>query len=257
MVMTEPQPNGGFEWTQAPWGRVLRCGPLAAAAPHLFTTRDLRLRESEQEWAAVAAGMGVAPEDLLLVRQVHEAAVAVAAPDRPRPWIRPEADAIASDDPAAAIGVRVADCVPVLLAEETGRAVAAIHAGWRGTARRVAIAAVSALWERFGVRPQRLIAAIGPSIGPCCYEVGDRVYEAFREAGHHPDLLAQWFAPGPSGRRHLDMWRATRDQLEGAGIPASRIHAADLCTRTHAALFHSYRADGEGAGRMLAAIRRP
>jgi hypothetical protein len=201
--------------------------------------------------------MGVEREDLLLIRQVHEAGVAIAAPDRPRPWPRPEADAILSDDPDAAVAVRVADCVPILIAEETGRAVGAIHAGWRGTVRRAAIEAVDAMLARFGVRPERLIAAIGPSIGPCCYEVGEQVRGAFHDAGHHPDLLDRWFFTGPSGRLHLDMWRATRDQLEGAGVPPSRIHTADLCTRTHAEAFHSYRVDGERAGRMVGIIRRP
>ena len=109
-------------------------------------------------------GVGVAVEDVLLVRQVHEATVAVASGDRPRPWPRPEADAIVSNDPGAAIAVRIADCVPVLLAEETGRAVAAIHAGWRGIASRAIIAGVSALQATYGVRPERVIAAVGVAV---------------------------------------------------------------------------------------------
>jgi purine-nucleoside/S-methyl-5'-thioadenosine phosphorylase / adenosine deaminase len=255
MFMTDPQPNGGFEWTQAPWGRVLQCRPLQAAAHHLFTARDLPLRHDDDEWALVAAELGVATGDLLLVKQVHGATVAVADADRPHPWARPMADAIVSDAPDTAVGVRVADCVPVLLAEDTGRAVAAIHAGWRGMQRRTVHAGVAALMERFGVRPERLIAAIGPSIGPCCYEVGEDTRRAFHDAGHHADLIDRWFSARPAGKFHLDLWRATRDQLEGAGVPASRIHSANLCTKTHARAFHSYRADGEAAGRMLAAIR--
>lgn len=234
---------------------MLRCRPLEAAAQHLFTVRNLTLRDDQREWADVAAGMRVTPDDLLLIRQVHEAHVAAASPSRERPWSRPAADIIVSDDPTAAIGVRVADCVPVLLAEETGRAVAAIHAGWRGTARRAVIAGVEAMWERFGVRPQRLIAAVGPSIGPCCYEVGEDTRRGFREAGHHASLLEGWFAPAATGKYLLDLWRATREQLEGAGVPPSRIHVAELCTRTHADVFHSYRADGERAGRMAALIK--
>lgn len=252
--MPEPQPSGGFEWTQAPWGRALRCRPLEAAAHHLFTAGDLSLRTGD-EWEAVAAAMGVTSKDLLLIRQVHESSVAVVTHGRTGAWDLPAADVIVSDDERTAIAVRVADCVPVLLAEETGRAVAAVHAGWRGTAARAAIAGVEAMWERFGVRPQRLIAAVGPSIGPCCYEVGESTRQAFRDAGHHEDLLRAWFAPRPAGKYHLDLWRATRDQLEGAGVPASRIHSADLCTLTHAGIFHSYRADGKRAGRMAAVIR--
>ena len=129
------------------------------------------------------------------MRQVHEATVAVASGDRPRPWTRPEADAVVSNDPGAAIAVRIADCVPVLLAEETGRAVAAIHAGWRGIASRAIIAGVSALQATYGVRPERVIAAVGPSIGPCCYEVWESTYQTFRQAGHHASVLERWFEP--------------------------------------------------------------
>jgi hypothetical protein len=140
--MTLPQPNGGFEWTQAPWGAVLRCGPLTALAEHFFTKKDLMLRGDLQEWNAVAGYLGVDPTDVLSVGQVHGAGVAAASRDRPRPWSPPEADAIVSNDPSAAISVRVADCVPILLADDTGRRVAAIHAGWRGTAKRAVIAGI-------------------------------------------------------------------------------------------------------------------
>ena len=229
--------------------------PLLAAAEHFFTANELTLRDSAAEWTAVATAAGVALDDLLLIRQVHEATVAVAAPDRVHPWPRPEADAIISNDPTAAIAVRVADCVPILLADETGRNVAAVHAGWRGTAKRVVIAAVSLMQVRYGVRPERLIAAVGPSIGPCCYEVGESTRQAFREAGHHSTILDRWFTARGGGKFHLDLWQATRDELEGAGLNPDTIHVAELCTKTHAGRFHSYRIDGERAGRMAAVIR--
>jgi purine-nucleoside/S-methyl-5'-thioadenosine phosphorylase / adenosine deaminase len=234
---------------------VLQCAPLAAIAPHVFTSRALTLRDRADEWTAVARSMGVPVEDLLLVKQVHGAAVATALPGRARPWTRPDADVIVTDDPAVAVGVRVADCVPILLAEDTGTAVAAIHAGWRGMAKRAAIAGINALQKDFGIRPERLVAAVGPSIGPCCYEVGQTTRDAFHAAGHHDAMLDQWFEPRSGGKYHLDLWRATRDQLEGAGILPANIHVAELCTKTHAAAFHSYRADGERAGRLLGAIR--
>jgi YfiH family protein len=255
MFMTVPQPTRAFEWTQAPWGVVLRCTPLIAAADHFFTTRNLTLRDQVDEWAAVASAIGVESEDLLLVRQVHGATVAVAPAERPRPWPRPDADAIVSNDPTAALGIRVADCVPVLLAEESGRAVAAVHAGWRGMAQRAIIAGVAALQSRYGVRPERIIAAVGPCIGPCCYEVGDETRRALRQAGHHADMLDRWFHPRPAGRFHLDLWSAARDQLEGAGVMPGNIHIAELCTKTHADVLHSYRAEGDRAGRMVAIIR--
>jgi polyphenol oxidase len=154
-----------------------------------------------------------------------------------------------------AVGVRVADCVPILLAEDTGTAVAAIHAGWRGMAKRAAIAGIDALQKNFGIRPERLVAAVGPSIGPCCYEVGQTTRDTFHAAGHHDAILNRWFERRHDGKYHLDLWRATRDQLEGAGILPANIHVAELCTKTHAAAFHSYRTDGERAGRLLGAIR--
>jgi polyphenol oxidase len=255
MFMTLPQPNRAFEWTQAACGPVLRCLPLSAAVHHFFTGASVALRDDVAEWEAVAETMGVPRDEILLVRQVHEDAVAVASADRERPWSRPEADAIISNDSTAAIAVRIADCVPVLLAEETGRAVAAIHAGWRGMAKRAILAGVGALQTFYGVRPERIIAAVGPAIGPCCYEVSESTYLAFRDAGHHPSLLDRWFEPRAEGKFHLDLWQAARDQLEGAGVMPDNIHIAELCTKTHAGAFHSYRVDGEKAGRMIGIIR--
>jgi YfiH family protein len=256
MFMTlDPQPSGGFEWTQAPWGAALQCRPLAAAARHLFTTGNLRLVDDEREWNMVAAEMDVAPDAVRLIRQVHGVDVAIARSDTGSPWHRPQADIILSDDPSVAIGVRVADCAPVLLADRRLGVVGAAHAGWRGTVRGAAAVAVEALGRTFGSRAQDLIAAIGPCLGPCCGEVGPEVVEAFRAAGHADALLGRWFSRGVSGRPYLDLWRANRDQLEGAGIPPANIHSADICTRTHASLFHSYRAAGTHAGRMAALIQ--
>lgn len=255
MSISRPQPAGGFEWVQAPWGAVLQCRPLSAAARHFFTAGELTLRDDAGQWRAVASFAGVAPENLLLMAQTHGAVVAEASSGRPLQWSRPEADVLISDDRESAVAVRVADCVPILLAEETGRAVSAVHAGWRGLLGRAPIAAIEALRSRYGVRPERLIAAIGPAIGGCCYEVGPEVRQAFVEAGHHPQMLERWFQPKPHGRFHLDTRLAAQDQLEGTGLPGSRIHAADLCTKCHGPVFHSYRAVGPGAGRMAGVIR--
>jgi len=253
MFMPLPQPSDGFEWTQAPCGRVLRCRPLLDIADHLFTTRDLRLRDDPEEWRLVAEAMGVPVARVLLVGQVHGTDVAVARHDRTSAWTRPQADVIVSDDHASAIAVRVADCVPVLLADRRRRVAGAAHAGWRGTAQDAAGAAVRAMSAEFGSDPADLIAAIGPSLGPCCGEVGDEVVAAFRDAGYPID---RWFTNrGASGRRYVDLWSANADQLLAAGVRPANIHASRLCSRTHARTFHSYRADRENAGRMLGVIR--
>src|SRR5262245_14319310 len=177
MLMTDPQPTGAFAWTQEPWGRALRCARLPA--PHLFTSRDLLLRGDDREWASVASSLAVDAARLLLIKQVHGVQVAIARRGRTDGWTRPEADAIVTDDPIVAIGVRVADCAPVLLFDPVNHVAGAAHAGWRGAAAGVSIAAVRAMGETFGSRPADLIAAIGPCLGRCCGEVGPDVLAAF------------------------------------------------------------------------------
>ena len=203
----------------------------------------------------MAGAVGVDPSRLRLIRQVHGAGVAIACRGSHDAWTPPEADAILSDDAEAAVVVRVADCAPVLLADTRQGVVGAVHAGWRGTLQRAAPAAVAALQTHFGSRPRDLVAAIGPCLGPCCGEVGPEVVEAFRHAGHTTDDMGRWFQAGRGDRSMLALSRANVDQLAAAGIPREQIYDAAICTKTHAALFHSYRADRE-AGRMAAAIRK-
>lgn len=193
MAISDPEPTGPFEWAQEPWGRALRCTRLAA--PHLFTSRDLQLRDDHGEWTAVAASLGVAPDQLLLVKQVHGIQAAVAGRGRTVGWARPEADIIVTDDPHVAIGVRVADCAPVLLFDPARNAVGAVHAGWRGAAAAAAAAGVLAMTREFQTRPADVIAAIGPCLGQCCGEVGPEVVEAFRAGGAGAASIEAWFRP--------------------------------------------------------------
>jgi YfiH family protein len=167
-----------------------------------------------------------------------------------------------SDDPATAVAVRAADCVPLLLADARTGVVAAVHAGWRGTAAGAAVAAVQALGEQFGSRPSDLVAAIGPSIGPCCYEVGTELVDAFAAAGHARHLVDRWFTSAPPrrgstarGTLRLDVAGANRDQLLLAGVEARNVHVSALCTAMHLDVLTSYRAEGEKAGRIAGVIR--
>src|SRR5688572_15254269 len=253
MFMTAPQPTDRFEWTQAPWGGVIQCRPLLEIADHFFTAASLELRQDPQEWAQVASRAGVPRERLLLLHQVHGHAVAVARSGEP--WTPPPADAVATDDPDVALVVRVADCAPILLADRRRGVVAAVHAGWRGTLQRIAIEAVETMGRELGSNPGDLVAAIGPSLGACCGEMGEEVVDAFREAGHGDEALERWFSRAPGRRPHFDLWRANRDQLRSAGLRPEAIHVSGLCTRTHPTMFHSYRAAGPGAGRMAGVIR--
>jgi YfiH family protein len=253
MLMPDPQPTGGFAWTQEPWGRALRCEHLRV--PHIFTSRDLTLRQDEREWAAVSASLGIAPDRLRLVKQVHGIHAYAARKGDPPPRERPQADIIVTDDPSAAIGVRTADCAAILLHDPARNAVGAAHAGWRGAAADAAGAAVRAMKKTFGSRPEDLVAAIGPCLGACCGEVGPEVVEAFRAGGADPASMHAWFTPGSGDRAFLDLERANRDQLARAGLNPASIFGAGLCTKTHQDRFHSYRAAREQAGRMVAAVR--
>jgi polyphenol oxidase len=265
--MTLPPLPPSFRWSDEGWGNVLRCVALEALAQHAFTTRQLSLRgESEAqsaEWGAARALVNVAPDHLARVRQVHGRAVSVLPRSAVRahvPVPRPDADALVTDHPDLALAVLVADCVPLLIADGARGVVAAVHAGWRGTSTRVACAAVEAMTRTFGCVPRDLTVAIGPSIGPCCYEVGEELVEAFEAAGHPREDVERWFSRVSDADRaktslRLDVARANRDQLVAAGVHSSRIFSCGLCTRTHGAVFHSYRADGRRAGRMAALIR--
>jgi YfiH family protein len=178
---------------------------------------------------------------LLLLRQVHGTAVAESPWDEP-----PEADAAVAANPGELLGIQTADCLPVLLVDPVRRQVAAVHAGWRGTAKGVTREAVRALEAR-GSQPGELIAAVGPGIGGCCYEVGDELRAAFGAPG------AEFFRPGPNGRPHLDVRAANVRQLEAAGVPPEAIHHLPECTFCTPG-YHSFRRDGRGTGRMISFV---
>ena len=140
-----------------------------------------------------------------------------------------------------------ADCLPVLFCSRSGDRVAAAHAGWRGTAAGVVARTVEALVAG-GARPGDLMAALGPGIGPCCYEVGAELRDAFGPAGE------AFFQPGPRGRPHLDVRAANVRQLQDAGVRADRIHHVQDCTACRPDLYYSYRRDGKDTGRMISFV---
>jgi len=189
----------------------------------------------------VAAGL-VGVGRLLLMQQVHGTTVALA------PWdAAPEADAAVASAPGLVLGIQTADCLPVLLVDPERGLVAAAHAGWRGSAAGVTRHAVRALVAS-GSRPGALVAALGPAIGPCCYEVGEELREAFGAEA------ARFFRPGANGRPHLDLRAANLHQLLDEGLQPAAIHQLPDCTRCRADLYHSYRRDGRGAGRMISVV---
>lgn len=257
--MPLPKVPESFYWTDETWGPALRCRALDPVAPHLFTTRALRL-SSPADWEAVARAVG-APQVATLT-QVHGNAVIVMRRGQAVPATPPEADAIVSNDPAVAIAVRAADCVPLLLADAKTGAVAAVHAGWRGTAAGAAPAAVRTMEREFATDPADVQVAVGPAIGVCCYEVGPELVDAFAAAGHARHLVDRWFVTLPPARGsrersplRLDVAKSNRDQLVLAGVPEEQIHSAELCTAEHTDVLTSFRAEREKAGRLVGVIR--
>jgi YfiH family protein len=275
-----PQPSDGFAWTQVAGEPALVCPALDAVAAHFFTTRDWQLGSApasrrEQAWDEVCAAAAANPSSFIRLRQVHGDSVVVRRAGESQPSTGgtaglPEADIIVADDPRLALAIQTADCVPLLLADRRKGVVAAAHAGWRGLAGHVPRTAVDALRRDFGCRPEDLVAAIGPSIAACCYEVGPDVRDAFRRGGFE-SAMGEWFfdtpqptAANPSmpalpaGRRadhwFFDGWAAATTQLLQVGVAASQIHVARLCTASHPCLC-SFRRDGDRSGRMAAVIR--
>ena len=249
-----PEVSREFAWAAAPWGLALQCRALGPVA-HGWTTRQLQLRGSVEAeragWAAIGKAVGLWPDSLVRLDQVHGAAVHVTTS---RPCATPEADIVLSDVVDRVVAVQVADCAPILTANRSGRFVAASHAGWRGTADDVAGVTVRALADRYQTSPDTLSAAIGPCIGPCCYEVGEELVDAFRAKGWSEAECTRWFVHR-NGKLFLDVWRANADQLERAGVPAGQTFLSRLCTACHPDWFSSYRREGAGTGRLAGYIR--
>jgi YfiH family protein len=250
--MPPPPPAPGFHWTPAPWGVQLVADGLADF-PHGWTTRQLQLRGTAgveaNGWDQVAAAAGVERGALVRMRQMHGTAVYSASDDPSLAGVI-EADAAISANPLKALTVQVADCVPLLLGDPVSGTVAVAHAGWRGTMGDISGKVVRRLVAADQALPtSRLRAAIGPSIGPCCYAVGLELREKFQFAGWSADERESWFE-FRDGRWYLDLWRANGDQLARQGVPRDAIQVSRLCTACHPEWFPSYRRDGPGAGRM-------
>jgi purine-nucleoside/S-methyl-5'-thioadenosine phosphorylase / adenosine deaminase len=237
-----------------------------------FTDWDERASVAANR-AKFAAAVGAKQMPLVTVRQIHSDVIhVVAAPAAEAP----KADALATRTSGLLLGVQTADCVPILLADTRQRVVAAIHAGWRGTLARIAVKTLGRMRMEFGTRPRDVVAALGPAIGRCCYEVGPEVAQAFaaqfRAAadwfdgpfdqlayGEEP-LWLPWLTMMPPGhvppppRVQLDLRAANRWQLADAGVPESKIAVSDLCTACRTDLLFSYRREGAKTGRMMAVI---
>ena len=213
--------------------------------------------------------LGATDLKLISLKQIHSDVIHLfdAAP--------PEScrgDASVTNRPGLLLAVQTADCVPILLVDPKKRAIAAVHAGWRGTLARIVVKAIGKMQMQFKSNPADLLAAIGPSIGGCCYEVGTEVatqflsqfaeapewFDEFR-TGDEPNPI-QWLNMMPPGHQPppknvlLDLRKANRAQLLGAGLRPSNIFVSDLCTACRRDLLFSYRKEGPQSGRLMSVI---
>ena len=188
----------------------------------------------------LAAHVGYAPEQLQVTKHVHGTNVWRVGEPQPDP---PEFDGLVTDQVGPVLGAFAADCIPMLFADPVARVIGAAHAGWRGTVHGVAANTVARMVE-LGARPENIRAALGPSIGPECFEVGPEVVDEFRATfGDAPGMVVQ----GPR-KDHIDLRVAMRTQLERAGLRPEHIDSAPPCTRCEPERFFSYRRDGKDGG---------
>lgn len=198
------------------------------------------------DWLSHGFGTRVAsPQADVTLRQVHSSIVLNAAGLADR---QEEGDALITAEAGLAIGVRTADCVPLLIADGQRRTAAAVHAGWRGTVAGISQHTVVRLGEDFGCGMEDLHVAIGPCIRECCYQVGADVARQFAP------FFPEW--PAVNGNRALDLAEANRRQLIACGVPVNSISDCGICTSCNIERFFSYRREPENAGRMTAAIER-
>jgi YfiH family protein len=233
-----------------------------------FTDWDTRENVLENR-RRLQSALGASDLQLIALKQIHSDVIHLieAAPQEPC-----KGDASATNRPGLLLGVQTADCVPILLVDPKKRAIAAIHAGWRGTLARIAEKAIGQMQMHFATNPAGLLAAIGPSIGPCCYEVGTEVATQFQSqfadapdwfdefrTGDEPNPV-QWLNMMPPGHQpppknvHLDLKKANRAQLLATGLPPQNIFTSDLCTACRPDLLFSYRKQGSQSGRLLSVI---
>jgi YfiH family protein len=215
------------------------------------------------------SALGAQDLTLVTLKQIHSALLRPFSAPPPEPC---QGDASASNTPGLLLAAQTADCVPILLVDPRKRAVAAIHAGWKGTLSRIAEKAVGRMHYEYGSKPGDLLAALGPAIGPCCYEVGAEFVSKFTaqfadaaeyfdepRSGEEPNPL-EWLNRMPPGHQppakgvHLDLGKANRSQLLAAGLALKNIFVSDLCTVCRRDLLFSYRREGPLSGRLMSVI---
>jgi len=224
-----------------PLGALNLAGFRDDTAENIYENRRRFLRLFEGEWA-LAAGW---QEHGTRVRVVRDEQAARGPMDEHGETVY--CDALVTNVPHVMVGVKTADCVPILIGDRRGGAVAAVHAGWRGTLSSIVTRALDQMHREYDTRAEDVRAAIGPSARACCYEVGAEVIEAFKARTAYADEI---LTPTRQGHALIDLQRANYNQLIAAGVPPERIHIGPLCTMCRTDLFFSYRREKSQHGRV-------
>ncbi len=234
-----------------------RCGGVSEGN---FANLNFSLREGDEEkmvsrnWETLASSFDLSVEQFFMAKQVHSDGILVIDDDPASPLIGDptiDFDAIISNRPGLAIGILTADCVPVLLVDTTKRVIGIVHAGWKGTSLNIAEKAVDTFVRRFSSSTTDIIAAIGPAIGRCCYQVDDVVFEAMKEDGNRNSFFSKC---NEKGKWMFDLPLANRFQIQRAGVPPENIFLLNVCTSCHVDIFFSHRRDRGNTGRQLSFI---
>ncbi len=203
-----------------------------------------------QNWNKLASAFEIPMENFLVLNQVHGDNIFVIKPHGDYFSSREALnyDAIVTNRTNLAICIKTADCVPVFLVDRVKKIIGAVHAGWRGSSLEISAKVARFMQNSYGSRPADLLAAIGPSIGRCCYEIDDATADSFRRQKHAENFLS----PGARrGRWMLDLVEVNRRQVLDCGIPEANIETAGLCTVCHQDIFFSHRGSGGVTGRQI------
>lgn len=206
----------------------------------------------EANKVALCRHLRIDMQHLVMPHQIHGSVVRQIAddfiplPQKVREMILEGVDAVMTDVKGLCIGVSTADCIPIIIYDPEHHAVAAVHAGWRGTVARIAEKAILAMAMTYHSRPEAMHCIIGPGISLAHFEVGQEVYEEFAEAGFDMDLIARW-----QTKWHIDLKLCNRQQLERMGVAHDNIQVSDICTYADNADFFSARRQGVNCGRIF------
>ena len=232
------------------------CTRRGGASQDDYKSLNMSFREGDEEfrvlsnWDRLATAFAIPMEQLLVVNQVHGDAIFVIKPHGSYFSTRDKLnyDAIVTSRANLAICIKTADCVPVFIVDQVKKVIAVVHAGWKGSALGVSAKVVRLMQKQYGCLPQDILAAIGPSIGKCCYEVDQVTADAFRKQNNSDLFLQQG---SKKNKWMLDLSEANRRQILDAGVPKNNIEVSEYCTACNQDMFFSHRGSGGITGRQV------